>query len=49
MTKDFINRMYILARLSLSDANKGLPFAPSKAQAMADINFWSKQLRSIIL
>lgn len=45
MNKNFITRMYILAKLSLSDTNLGVPFAPSKSQAMKDINFWRGQLR----
>lgn len=39
-------RMYLLARLSLTDANSGVPFAPTKSQAMRDINFWRQQCRS---
>jgi len=39
-----IKRMYLLARLSLADANQGLAFAPTKSQAMSDINFWRAQL-----
>lgn len=44
MKRSTILRMYTLAKLALSDANKGVPFAPSKAQAMHDINFWRVQL-----
>lgn len=47
MSKDTINRFYILAKLSLSDANSGKPFAPTKAQAMQDINFWRNVLRGM--
>jgi len=39
-------RCYVLARLSLSDANKIIPFAPTKAQAVQGINGWRRLLRA---
>jgi hypothetical protein len=45
MNRTSILKCYTLAKLALADANAHVLFAPSKAQAMRDLNFWRIQLQ----